>query len=175
MELLKAQGIRKTYTSKVAVEDFSLTVKRGEAVGLLGSNGAGKTTSLHMLAGILRPDRGRVWLEGQSIYALEQYPADDVRTTANLWNDGVSMVEEDRHSTPYFYEVLYENIVANPEREILEILKFCELPEVDRSNRPFWNQISQVGVVRHTNRYGNFALIEKICRNHMKRYGYLPG
>ena len=106
---------------------------------------------------------------------LERYPADDVRTTANLWNDGVSMVEEDRHSTPYFYEVLYENIVANPEREILEILKFCELPAVDRSNRPFWNQIRGVGVVRHTNRYGNFALIEKICRNPMKRYGYLPG
>ena len=51
--------LRKVFGEKVAVEDLSLTVERGEVFGFLGPNGAGKTTSVKMLLGLVAPDRRR--------------------------------------------------------------------------------------------------------------------
>ena len=53
-----------------AVCDVSLTIARGEIVGLLGPNGSGKTTLLRVLAGLLVPQSGHVWLDGQALSAL---------------------------------------------------------------------------------------------------------
>lgn len=50
----------------MAVQDLSLTVDRGQVLGLLGVNGAGKSTTLSMLAGALRPDSGRISLDGEN-------------------------------------------------------------------------------------------------------------
>ncbi len=52
-----------------AVRDVTLTVERGEIFGLVGPDGAGKTTLMRMLAGVLRPDRGRIVLEGIDVAA----------------------------------------------------------------------------------------------------------
>ncbi|MBI1799498.1 MAG: ATP-binding cassette domain-containing protein, partial [Candidatus Eisenbacteria bacterium] len=49
------------------VSDVSIRVNRGEVVGLLGPNGAGKTTSFYIIVGLLRPNEGRVVLEGRDI------------------------------------------------------------------------------------------------------------
>ncbi len=59
-------GLRKRYGRRPAVEDVSLVVGRGEVVGLLGANGAGKTTVIKMLLGLVRPDAGEVMLLGQT-------------------------------------------------------------------------------------------------------------
>jgi ABC-2 type transport system ATP-binding protein len=50
-----------------AVDDLSLEVHEGEVFGLLGSNGAGKTTSINMLCGLLKPDAGQVLIGGKAI------------------------------------------------------------------------------------------------------------
>jgi lipopolysaccharide export system ATP-binding protein len=55
------------------VRDVSLTVGRGEAVGLLGPNGAGKTTVFYMITGLIRPDRGRITLDGFDMTELPMY------------------------------------------------------------------------------------------------------
>ena len=68
MSFVEAEGIRKTYSSLVAVEKLSLKCDRGESIGLLGPNGAGKTTTLNILAGVLPPDEGRVTIDGQALY-----------------------------------------------------------------------------------------------------------
>src|SRR5690349_14558493 len=52
-------GLNKTFGAKRVVKDFSLQVKRGEIYGFLGPNGSGKTTSIRMLCGLLKPDSGR--------------------------------------------------------------------------------------------------------------------
>ncbi|HIF07812.1 MAG TPA: ATP-binding cassette domain-containing protein [Gemmatimonadetes bacterium] len=59
-------GVTKQFGSHVAVSDLTLEIPRGSIYGLLGPNGSGKTTTLRMIMGILRPDRGNVTLLGES-------------------------------------------------------------------------------------------------------------
>ncbi|MBI4611354.1 MAG: LPS export ABC transporter ATP-binding protein [Candidatus Rokubacteria bacterium] len=73
MEGLVAQGLSKWFRGRRVVNNVGLDIQRGEIVGLLGPNGAGKTTSFHMIVGHLRPDAGRIFLEGQQVTHLPMY------------------------------------------------------------------------------------------------------
>ncbi len=70
---LGIQHIGKRYGGRPAVRDVSLTLQRGEAVGLLGPNGAGKTTCFYMITGLIKPDTGRIMLDGADISHLPMY------------------------------------------------------------------------------------------------------
>lgn len=70
---LCAWNISVSYGHRQVVSDASLAIRRGEAVGLLGPNGAGKTTLFYTVAGMLRPDRGMIELDGADITALPMY------------------------------------------------------------------------------------------------------
>ncbi|WP_410494081.1 LPS export ABC transporter ATP-binding protein [Devosia sp. BK] len=67
---LVAQGLAKSFGKRAVVRDVSLAVRRGEAVGLLGPNGAGKTTVFTMIMGLVRPDAGKIQLDGNDITHL---------------------------------------------------------------------------------------------------------
>jgi lipopolysaccharide export system ATP-binding protein len=70
---LVARGLRRAFKGRAVIEDVSLAVRRGEAVGLLGPNGAGKTTLFYMITGLIRPDGGRIELDGFDITHLPMY------------------------------------------------------------------------------------------------------
>jgi lipopolysaccharide export system ATP-binding protein len=70
---LSVISIAKSYDRKVVLQDVSLGVDRGEVVGLLGPNGAGKTTCFYSIMGLVRPDSGRILLEGEDITGLPMY------------------------------------------------------------------------------------------------------
>ncbi|HET7364899.1 MAG TPA: ATP-binding cassette domain-containing protein, partial [Burkholderiales bacterium] len=55
---IDVHGLNKSFGRKHVVKDFSLQVRRGEIYGFLGPNGSGKTTSIRMLCGLLKPDSG---------------------------------------------------------------------------------------------------------------------
>jgi lipopolysaccharide export system ATP-binding protein len=63
----------KIYGGRAVVEDVSLRVRSGQVVGLLGPNGAGKTTTFYIISGLITPDKGRVYLDGQDISMLPVY------------------------------------------------------------------------------------------------------
>ena len=63
---LELQGVRKTFGSKVAVENLDLTIEAGGLYGLIGPNGAGKTTSIRIIMSIIFPDAGRVAVLGRA-------------------------------------------------------------------------------------------------------------
>lgn len=65
--------ISKEYRGKTVVNDFSIEVNEGEIVGLLGPNGAGKTTSFYMIVGLVRPDKGSIFLNDIEITKLPMY------------------------------------------------------------------------------------------------------
>jgi branched-chain amino acid transport system ATP-binding protein len=68
--VLEATGVTKRFAGIVALDDVSLQVESGERVGLIGPNGAGKTTFFNCVLGVVRPDGGRVLLEGRDIGGL---------------------------------------------------------------------------------------------------------
>ncbi len=65
--ILEAVDLQKTYGRRRVVDGVNLNVGRAEIVGLLGPNGAGKSTSFRMICGMVEPDRGRVYLDGQDV------------------------------------------------------------------------------------------------------------
>jgi lipopolysaccharide export system ATP-binding protein len=63
----------KEYGDRRVVDDVSLRIRSSEVVGLLGPNGAGKTTTFYMITGLVRPDKGEVYLDDQDISPLPVY------------------------------------------------------------------------------------------------------
>jgi putative spermidine/putrescine transport system ATP-binding protein len=68
--LLRIEGLIKRYGANLAVDGFSLSVQLGEFVSLLGPSGCGKTTVLQMIGGFVRPDAGRMLLDGADLVAM---------------------------------------------------------------------------------------------------------
>ncbi|CAN5399926.1 LPS export ABC transporter ATP-binding protein [soil metagenome] len=70
---LSAVSIAKAYDKRPVLTDVSVSVARGEVVGLLGPNGAGKTTCFYSVMGLVKPDSGRIMLDGDDITGLPMY------------------------------------------------------------------------------------------------------
>jgi lipopolysaccharide export system ATP-binding protein len=72
-QALEAKKLEKSYRGRKIVRGVSVQVKFGEVVGLLGPNGAGKTTTFYMVVGLIKPDHGRVVLDGLDITRMPMY------------------------------------------------------------------------------------------------------
>ena len=70
---IAAEDLVKVYRGRRVVNGVSLEMHQGEVVGLLGPNGAGKTTTFYMIMGLVRPDDGRVLLDGRDITPMPMY------------------------------------------------------------------------------------------------------
>ena len=70
---LEAKNLKKIYNKRMVVSDVSIEVNKGEVVGLLGPNGAGKTTSFYMIVGIVKPNDGKILLDGENITDYPMY------------------------------------------------------------------------------------------------------
>jgi ABC-2 type transport system ATP-binding protein len=66
---IEVRGLRKSFDTKEAVAGIDLEIAAGSLAGLVGPNGAGKTTSLSMMTGLMRPDAGRILVNGLDVWA----------------------------------------------------------------------------------------------------------
>jgi lipopolysaccharide export system ATP-binding protein len=73
MSKLETREISKSYRGRKVVDDVTVSVDQGEVVGLLGANGAGKTTSFYMIVGLISPDSGCILVDGTDITGLPMY------------------------------------------------------------------------------------------------------
>jgi lipopolysaccharide export system ATP-binding protein len=73
VHILEAKGLSKTYSKRHVVRNLSLHLSTGEIIGLLGPNGAGKTTTFYMLVGLIKPESGNIFLDGEDIVDLPVY------------------------------------------------------------------------------------------------------
>ncbi len=71
--VLEGLGLTKVYRRRAVVDDVDVSLQQGEIVGLLGPNGAGKTTSFYMMMGLVRPDAGKISIDGNDISNLPMY------------------------------------------------------------------------------------------------------
>ena len=76
MEILKVENLCKIYgkgnTKVVALDDVNFTVDKGEFVAIVGSSGSGKSTLLHILGGVDKPSKGKVYVDGTDVYKLNE-------------------------------------------------------------------------------------------------------
>ncbi|MDE1900394.1 MAG: LPS export ABC transporter ATP-binding protein [Alphaproteobacteria bacterium] len=70
---LLAEHLGKRYKRRPVVHDVSFSLQRGEVVGLLGPNGAGKTTCFYLVTGLVKPDTGRIWMDGLDVTGFPMY------------------------------------------------------------------------------------------------------
>ena len=97
--MLELKGISKAFGAIVVASDIDLTLSRGEALGVIGPNGAGKSTLFNLITGMLRPDRGRIILEGDDITRMKP----EARCRAGL---GRSF----QIPLPFTYLTVFENL-----------------------------------------------------------------
>ena len=71
--LLEATGVSKTYGAVVALKSASLAVRPGEVHALLGANGAGKSTFVKILTGVVQPDTGRIVVRGKDPFKPKRF------------------------------------------------------------------------------------------------------
>jgi branched-chain amino acid transport system ATP-binding protein len=98
---LELEGVSKAYGALKVIDDLSVRLDAGEALGVVGPNGAGKTTMLQLAAGQLRPDAGRVRLQGRDVTDL---PA---RTRCQL-----GMAVTHQVPRPFVGMTVYENVLV---------------------------------------------------------------
>ncbi|MFH1618341.1 MAG: LPS export ABC transporter ATP-binding protein [bacterium] len=70
---LRSEGLEKSYAKRKVVRGVDIRINSGEICGLLGPNGAGKTTTFHMLVGFIRPDAGRILVDGIDVTNAPMY------------------------------------------------------------------------------------------------------
>ena len=135
MPLLELKNVASYYGSVQALKNVSLRVELGEVVTLLGANGAGKSSTLRTISGLLRPASGEVWFDGQPIHHMA--PEKIVRL-------GISHVPEGRRIFPGL--TVRENIMLGtsnrgrlPKKQMEE--EVAEMFEIFPVIKPFENAL----------------------------------
>jgi len=102
--IFRAEGITKHFGAVVALSGVDLHLDRGEVLGLVGDNGAGKSTLVKILCGFLRPDSGRIFVEGKEV---------TFHTVQDARAQGIETVYQDLALVPQL--TVYENLFLNRE------------------------------------------------------------
>jgi ABC-type sugar transport system ATPase subunit len=117
--LLQAVGISKAFPGVKALDDVSLTVRRGRLHALIGENGAGKSTLMNILAGVFPPDAGRIVLEGRTVSFANPRQAQEA---------GISIIFQELNLVPDL--TIAENIFIG--REPLNRFGLVDYPRMNR-------------------------------------------
>jgi branched-chain amino acid transport system ATP-binding protein len=115
--VLVLDQVHTSYGNIMAVRGVSLTVKLGEMVCLIGANGAGKSTTLMLISGILKPQQGAIWFQGQSLEGV---------TAEKRVQMGISQVPEGRHIFPEMTVLENLELGAYRRRDKIEIQQDLE-------------------------------------------------
>ena len=133
MPLFRVEKLVKSYQQKRVVDQVDYQVDRAELVGLLGTNGAGKTTSFRMAVGLIRPEEGRVFLEEEDV------TRDPIHIRARK---GIGYLAQE----PSVFQGLtvFENLVG-----VMEMLKF---PRKERNQKAEEGMV-EFGLIDHRDKY----------------------
>jgi len=137
MSVLKAEGVTKTYNGRRVVDQVHLEIKSGEVVGLLGPNGAGKTTTFHMMVGLVRPEKGKVFLN------------EDDLTSAPIYRRARAGISYLPQESSVFRRMTVEN-------NLLAILETLNLSRQEQENRS--KRLMQLLGIAHLHKHKAYTL-----------------
>lgn len=129
---LKIEKLKKSFGKKEAVRDISFSLQNGEVVGLLGPNGAGKTTTFYMITGIVKPDSGRIFLNGKDISSMPIYERARLGLGYLPQEPSIFRKLTVRENIKAVLEIKYENdkdALSKIDEEVKEILNEFNLKE----------------------------------------------
>jgi len=129
--LLEINNLCKSFKGLKAVNDVSFTAEEGKITGLIGSNGAGKTTVFNMISGSFNPTSGRVFYRGKDITDLKphQYTYEGIARTFQIMKPLTNMTVLDNVVSGAFYGRCKCRTLSQAREEAKEILKFAGLYE----------------------------------------------
>ena len=126
MEAIVTQKLRRQFRKTVAVKDISFSIKQGDIFGLIGPDGAGKTTTLRMLAGVLKPTSGQAHVLGEDVVRNPEALRDKVGYMPqhfSLYGD-LSVLENLQ-----FFAEIYSTPRAERADRIARLLRFAQLEQ----------------------------------------------
>jgi simple sugar transport system ATP-binding protein len=128
--VLRTEGIAKTFGAVVALRRIDLELRRGEVLGLVGDNGAGKSTFVKILTGFHRPDAGRIFLEGKEV---------KFRSVKEARAHGIETVYQDLALVPQL--PVYLNLFLNREHTTLSKMGWLSKSKMRRLARQYLDDI----------------------------------
>jgi simple sugar transport system ATP-binding protein len=129
-QVLRTEGIAKTFGAVVALRHIDLELHRGEVLGLVGDNGAGKSTFVKILTGFHRPDAGKVFLEGKEVR---------FRSVKEARAHGIETVYQDLALIPQL--PVYLNLFLNREHTSLAHVRWLSKQKMRRLARQYLDEI----------------------------------
>jgi ABC-2 type transport system ATP-binding protein len=121
---VRVEGLGRRFRDLVAVEDLTFEVRRGELFGLVGPDGSGKTTTLRMLAGVLRPSSGNAFLNGVSVVEAPEAVKHDIAYMSQRFGLYADLTVMENLS---FYADLYEVPRAERANRLERLFRFSNL------------------------------------------------
>ncbi|MDD4085226.1 MAG: ABC transporter ATP-binding protein [Acidaminococcaceae bacterium] len=130
MEAIRAVGLSKAFDGKTAVDNLNLSVKEGEVYGLVGPDGAGKTTIMRLLAGVMQPSAGDAWVNGNNTIGDSRELKKQISYMPQRFGLYSDLTVQENID---FYADLYNVPQKIRERKISELLNFSNMePFKDR-------------------------------------------
>jgi phospholipid/cholesterol/gamma-HCH transport system ATP-binding protein len=129
--VLKFENVSLSFDGQVALDDVSFEVHEGDCRVLLGAAGSGKTVLLKAALGLVRPDRGRIFVFGRDITVLDESNLSDIRSKVGmLFQESAlfdSMTIEENVAYPLFNQKAIHCEPAEGRRKVVDALRFVEL------------------------------------------------
>lgn len=125
--MIKVQNLSKTFGPKVAVNNVSFSVERGEVLGFLGPNGAGKSTTMRMITGFIPPSAGDVWVGG---HHMNQEPIAGKRLMGYLPENAPAYSDMTVHGFLSFAAEMRGLLGADRTKAVQRAVEMCFLENV---------------------------------------------
>lgn len=136
--MIEAVNVSKSFRNIKAVDDISATIKEGTVFGLIGTNGAGKSTFLRMACGVLKPDHGEITIDGLPVYENEEakskifYISDDQYFFANATSNDMKN----------YYKTFYKNFDVARFDELMKKFELDQNRKINTFSKGMKKQVS---------------------------------
>jgi phospholipid/cholesterol/gamma-HCH transport system ATP-binding protein len=127
--LVVFEDVRKVFQGKRVLDGFSLQVRRGETLALLGRSGAGKSVTLKLLLGLTRPDAGHIWVDGDDVAVLPESALSRFRQRVGMIFQGGALFDSLTVAENIAYPLRERRVARDKVRErVAECLQLVDLP-----------------------------------------------